>query len=502
MTSKIIVNTIEADTGISSVTFASNINLQNDSSILVSSSGVRLGTGSTIAAPSANEITLSTNSAERLRIDSAGLVGIGTDNPGQKLVIYDNVPSGTSNVFINNTGGDGVLYILNNDQYSAGLGTLTDNGSYIDLSGKWTSASPAANRTFGRIGAFKENNTSANGAGYLGLYSRPDGSGLTERVRISSTGNVGIGTENPLNGVDIVQSDSRTRVTAYGHIITRNHNHSVTNYWSIAPRNGGELDIGYGSADSDGTVTGDKVTITTAGRIGINETSPIGNLHIGNLPTGSGNVNVVTLDRDDGTLVYGIDYNGTSNLVSFTGNNKQFAFANKSGSAEAVRILNTGGITFNGDTATANALNDYEQGTLGWRLQRSNSIGSGSNHSDTSITYTKVGNRVYVSGYLYTQNTGNSTGILVELRDNSNVNNYATLPYVPNQAGGFPITGTRTIDDSYRNMAVTFRQGQSQVYIYNDDGNNAYLKNSNNVNIGSSQTHLVIQFCGSYTTNS
>ena len=74
MTSKIIVNTIEADTGISSVTFASNINLQNDSSILVSSSGIRLGTGSTIAAPSANEITLSTNSAERLRITNNGTV--------------------------------------------------------------------------------------------------------------------------------------------------------------------------------------------------------------------------------------------------------------------------------------------------------------------------------------------------------------------------------------------------------------------------------------------
>ena len=79
MTSKIIVNTIEADTGISSVTFASNINLQNDSSVLVSSSGIRLGTGSTIAAPSANEITLSTNSAERVRITSAGNLGIGNN---------------------------------------------------------------------------------------------------------------------------------------------------------------------------------------------------------------------------------------------------------------------------------------------------------------------------------------------------------------------------------------------------------------------------------------
>ena len=87
--------------------------------------------------------------------------------------------------------------------------------------------------------------------------------------RIDHNGNVGIGTENPLNGVDIVQSDSRTRVTAYGHIITRNHNHSVTNYWSIAPRNGGELDIAYGPADSDGTVTADLVTIKSDGKMGV-----------------------------------------------------------------------------------------------------------------------------------------------------------------------------------------------------------------------------------------
>ena len=92
MTSKIIVNTIEADTGISSVTFASNINLQNDSSVLVSSSGIRLGTGSTIAAPSANEITLSTNSAERLRLTSAGNLGIGDASPTKPLTVGTTTP--------------------------------------------------------------------------------------------------------------------------------------------------------------------------------------------------------------------------------------------------------------------------------------------------------------------------------------------------------------------------------------------------------------------------
>ena len=34
------------------------------------------------------------------------------------------------------------------------------------------------------------------------------------------------------------------------------------------------------------------------------------------------------------------------------------------------------------------------------------------------------------------------------------------------------------------------------------ENDNDYIKNKNNVNIGSAQTHLVIQFCGSYTTAS
>ena len=63
---------------------------QNDSSILVSSSGIRLGTGSTIAAPSANEITLSTNSAERLRLTSGGSVAIGVNSPSDKLHVGGN----------------------------------------------------------------------------------------------------------------------------------------------------------------------------------------------------------------------------------------------------------------------------------------------------------------------------------------------------------------------------------------------------------------------------
>ena len=89
-------------------------------------------------------------------------------------------------------------------------------------------------------------------------------------------GSVGIGTDNPLNSVDILNSTGRTRINEFGHIITRNHNHGTTNYWSIAPRNGGELDIGYGAADGNGVVTGDILTIDIDGNVSIGTDNPTG----------------------------------------------------------------------------------------------------------------------------------------------------------------------------------------------------------------------------------
>ena len=153
MTSKIIVNTIEADTGISSVTFASNINLQNDSSILVSSSGVTLGTGSTIAAPSANEIALSTNSAERLRVTSAGLVGIGTASADRQLHVLSS--NGTVAHFES---------------------TNANTYSQISFQGNGAATTPYV----GAIGAHFQITT-----------------GDTERLRITSAGNLGIGDASP-----------------------------------------------------------------------------------------------------------------------------------------------------------------------------------------------------------------------------------------------------------------------------------------------------------------
>ena len=69
----------------------------------------------------------------------------------------------------------------------------------------------------------------------------------------------------------------------------------------------------------------------------------------------------------------------------------------RNGGTERMRILSTGGITFNGDTAAANALDDYEEGT--WTPNQ----GSGLSVGGTFVAigrYTKVGNLVTVCGTL------------------------------------------------------------------------------------------------------
>ena len=104
MTSKIVVNNIEADAGVSTVTFNSNVergisNLHstglNVSDTFLHSTGLNVGTGATIHQPADNVMTLGTNGSERLRIDSSGNVGINEDGPAAygKFVV-----NGTGNV--------------------------------------------------------------------------------------------------------------------------------------------------------------------------------------------------------------------------------------------------------------------------------------------------------------------------------------------------------------------------------------------------------------------
>jgi len=74
--------------------------------------------------------------------------------------------------------------------------------------------------------------------------------------------------------------------------------------------------------------------------------------------------------------------------------------------SERFRIT-ANGVTFNGDTAAANALDDYEEGSWTPNISAVNGGTTATYGTNNSGTYTKIGNTVFFSGFLQLNNKGN-----------------------------------------------------------------------------------------------
>lgn len=116
-----------------------------------------------------------------LQIKNAGNVGIGTAGPVNKLDVRGTVVSSEGDT---NT----MMSIFSTDTPGAGV------GASLRLGGSYTTGDYAG---FATLAGVKENATDGNYAGALKIMTRPNGSNLAEMMRITSTGNVGIGTTTP-----------------------------------------------------------------------------------------------------------------------------------------------------------------------------------------------------------------------------------------------------------------------------------------------------------------
>jgi len=92
---------------------------------------VTVGTGASVGSPATNVLTLGTNDTERLRIDSSGDVGIGTDNPSKPLQVHSDsssavlVTGATPQIRFNSNVGDG------SDADRVILGRASGNDQFI-----------------------------------------------------------------------------------------------------------------------------------------------------------------------------------------------------------------------------------------------------------------------------------------------------------------------------------------------------------------------------------
>lgn len=196
----------------------------------------------------------------------------------------------------------------------------------------------------------------------------------------------------------------------------------------------------------DSTIGGDLTVDTntlyvdsTNNRIGVGTVSPSYLFHA------SGSGDAVAAVTAGATSIAALNLGNSTNLADggIRYDNSADALIFRSANAERLRILSSGGITFNGDTATANALSDYEEGSY-----TANVIDASGNTSSTSYTgyYTKIGNFVHVSVYLPNIDT---TGLV------STDSVYITLPFAG--VSSHYETGSCITDN------VTFSSGRTQV---------------------------------------
>jgi hypothetical protein len=175
----------------------------------------------------------------------------------------------------------------------------------------------------------------------------------------------------------------------------------------------GDLNTGvfFPAADTIAFAEGgaEAMRISSAGKVGIGTSSPDRKLVVldsvdDNLPAAVITKTALT-GANSGLQVH-------TNEASASGGS--FGFRVTSGSTydsptnEIIRV-NQHGLCLNGDTAAANALDDYEEGT--WTPNITSSGGGSGTGTDKAGTYTKIGRMVYASGYhVLTNKTGINAG--------------------------------------------------------------------------------------------
>jgi hypothetical protein len=191
----------------------------------------------------------SAGAVERVHITSGGNVGIGTDIPLARLQLnLTNAFSGTvlAGSGINNAGNN--FSIITTDAQGENVGGMITFGGMRN--------SDATNvGIFGGIRGGKENSTNGNTSGNLGFYTLQSAVALAERMRITSIGNVGIGTSGPIKKLEIFDNNNSTDTTSGLRII----NYSLT----ANARSG----IVFQSYDNNGAAIWSNRTGTTTGEL-------------------------------------------------------------------------------------------------------------------------------------------------------------------------------------------------------------------------------------------
>ena len=224
----------------------------------------------------------------------------------------------------------------------------------------------------------------------------------SERLRIDSNGKVHVGLTNGSGQFNVKnQNDSSTNALEI-------YNDNGVRNASFSQNSSGDatMDLRTNSASQTVLLRSNGISHFSGGDFGLGTASPAyttalfggtqRTLHVSG--TAAPIVRIQSSTSGQADLILQAGNSAADAYIANAASNGDLVFSTNNGSSQGtrLRILDDGGICFNSDTAAANALDDYEEGTFtpsfGFNLANFNG-----SYSAQGGRYTKIGNLVSVS---------------------------------------------------------------------------------------------------------
>lgn len=346
--------------------------------------------------PAANSVGISTNGAGRLFVDSSGRVGIGSASPQNALV----VSNGGANGFEVNP--------------AQNVGTTTYLASYNRSGATYTDFRFDAQAFRFECSGTERARIDSSGRLLVGTSTWSPSASIVAQGNSGGSTSRGIlylalGANNPADGTALGHIEFSDSTPGRAATIACQRDGGT---WTAGSSHPGRL-VFSTTADGASSPT-ERLRIDSSGNIGIRASASTieAQLDITNVSGTGGLLVKRTTTVAGGPSIRFLTSSATGQL-QHTGDLQIQCAAVGGTPSEIARFTTAGqfrlagaGITFNGDTATANELDDYEEGTWTPTIEGTSTAGTGT-YAVQIGRYTKIGNRVLFQCYVtWTAHTG------------------------------------------------------------------------------------------------
>ena len=425
------------------------LTFQHDSSGSSLNSNPGSGNGSTVV------LKLGINYSEKMRIANNGNVGIGTTNPSSLLNIRGN------------SSGNDVILNLDNNKYGS-----TDTSGQTKLMFGWL------NHKAANIAAYKDGTVNRTGF----IFNTEVGYNVeTEVMRITSSGNVGIGATSPTARLTVQTAADAQAINIIGRS-------DGLGYLQFFGSNGTTLNGSiYGATTGLGfnTSSGQKMTILSSGNVGIGTTSPSEKLQVdGNIKLSSDApiINATSTNNSSGLRynttgtasdTHRFQYNGSTQLNIKNNGNVGIATTTPAYTLDVNGRVKVGDVnyTYGGQNfhiiLAENTQDAYITNIEGYGIMSSGGYYYGSNLrqlNSGSTAYSAI--QLRTSGDIVFENiTGATAGSIAGTNERMIINSGGNVG-IGTSSPGYKLDVNGSLHSTYLNIAdAIYHEGDTNTYI-------------------------------------